>query len=48
VEFKYYPVDIYSLDLICFKDHLGSLSEEKIKDNFQKAKLSLKDGFEET
>lgn len=48
VEFKFYPVDIYSLDLICFKDHQGSLSQDQTKNQFASAKTNLQKGFEET
>ena len=30
VEFTYHKVDIYSLDLICFKDQPGSLSKQTL------------------
>jgi hypothetical protein len=41
IEFKYHPVDIYSLDLICFKDIPGSLSNEEMINKFMIAKKNL-------
>ena len=41
IEFQYHPVDIYELDLICFKDLQGSLTQQKILANFQTKREEL-------
>jgi hypothetical protein len=48
IEFQYHPIDIYELDLICFKDLQGSLTQEKILGNFLSKRLELVYQMEET
>lgn len=48
IEFQYHPVDIYELDLICFKDLQGSLTQEKILGNFLLKRQELAAQMEDT
>lgn len=48
IEFQYHPVDIYSLDLICFKDQQGTLTEMQKLINIEQLRESLIQNISET
>ena len=41
IEFQYHPVDIYSLDLICFKDQQGTLTDTQRLNNVTDLRQAL-------
>ena len=41
VEFQYFPVNTYQLDLVCFKDLQGSITPTQARRNFLEKKEAL-------